>query len=193
MQSFGSAAAPAVVTAFDLSRFGHLVDVGGGSGHVAAAACSAYPRLRATVVDLPNVVATEAIRAYVDASPARDRIAFLGLDMFAEAVAYPSDEDLFVLARILHDWDEPACLALLKSLHGSLRPGGALLVAEKLLDDSKQGPLTAQLQSLNMLVQTRGRERSAIEYGVLLGRAGFRLAGAVRTGAYLDAILALRD
>ncbi|KAG7268830.1 hypothetical protein CRUP_032580, partial [Coryphaenoides rupestris] len=51
--------------------------------------------------------------------------------------------------------------------------GGVLLVEAVLLEDGS-GPLTAQLYSLNMLVQTEGRERTAGQYRALLGAAGFR-------------------
>lgn len=48
-------------------------------------------------------------------------------------------------------------------------------------------------QSLNMLVQTRGRERSLGEYTALLREAGFagQVRG-VRTGCPLDAVLACK-
>jgi acetylserotonin N-methyltransferase len=48
------------------------------------------------------------------------------------------------------------------------------------------------MQSLNMLVVTEGRERSLSEYRVLLERAGFRQVEGRRTGAALDAILAIK-
>ena len=44
MHGFGQLCSPAVVAAFDLSRFHHLVDLGGASGHLAAAARYSSPR-----------------------------------------------------------------------------------------------------------------------------------------------------
>lgn len=46
----------AVLTAFDLSNFSTLVDLGGATGALAAAACGLYPQLHAVVFDMPNVV-----------------------------------------------------------------------------------------------------------------------------------------
>ena len=49
-----------------------------------------------------------------------------------------------------------------------LPTGGGVLIAEKLLNEDKSGPPSAQLQSLNMLVCTEGRERTLSEYRKLL-------------------------
>jgi acetylserotonin N-methyltransferase len=54
------------------------------------------------------------------------------------------------------------------------------------------GPLPANMQSLNMLICTEGKERSAGEYTRLLRAAGFGEIEARRTGVPLDAILAVK-
>jgi acetylserotonin N-methyltransferase len=48
------------------------------------------------------------------------------------------------------------------------------------------------MQSLNMLVCTEGRERTESEYRVLLQQTGFTSVEARRTGAPVDALLALK-
>ena len=56
MHAFAALSAPAVVRAVDLSGASLLLDLGGATGALAVAALEAYPRLQATVVDLPGVV-----------------------------------------------------------------------------------------------------------------------------------------
>lgn len=68
--------------------------------------------------------------------------------------------------------------------------GGALLVIESLLDADGRGPLTTQLYSLNMLVQTEGQERTPGQYRELLAAAGFTDVECRRTGRPYDAVLA---
>jgi O-methyltransferase domain len=63
------------------------------------------------------------------------------------------------------------------------------LLAEKLLNEGGVGPAPANMQSLNMLVTTEGRERTLGEYSQLLHAAGFREVAGKRTGTPLDAIL----
>ncbi len=71
--------------------------------------------------------------------------------------------------------------------------GGALLIAEKLLNDDKTGPLPALMQSLSLLVCTEGKERPLVEYTALLREAGFARVEAKVTTAPLDAILAVKE
>ena len=187
MHGFGMLSSPAVVRAFDLSRFRHLADLGGATGHLAIAACEAYDPLRGTVLDLPRVI--EVAKEQVALSRARDRLSCVAGDFFTGSLP---EADLFTLGRILHDWSEEKIDLLLRKIYDRLPPGGGLLIAEKLLDDDKLGPVPAQMQSLNMLVCTEGKERNIGEYRALLQKAGFSGVDAKRTGKPVDAILATK-
>ena len=55
------------------------------------------------------------------------------------------------------------------------------------------GPLDANMQSLNMLIVTEGRERSLSEYAGLCAASRIRRVEGRRTGAALDAILAVKE
>jgi acetylserotonin N-methyltransferase len=204
MHGYGQITSPAVVRAFDLSGYKHLVDLGGGTGHLAIAACEAYPSLWATVFDLKEAMplAKEMI-AEAD-SRVKKRIELKDGDFFDETKPLP-EGDLYVLARTLHDWKEDRIRALLgrvsERLSSNNPPGGALLIAEKLLFDDRSGPVWALMQSLNMLVLAEGKERTLGEYEALLHDAGFTSVEARRlrkeNGARpkelpLDAILAIK-
>ncbi len=187
MHGFGVLSSPAVVQAFDLSRFEHLADLGGATGHLAIAACEAYSRLRGTVFDLARVI--EVASEQIALSPARERLDCVAGDFFAGALP---QADLFALGRILHDWRTEKIDLLLRKIYDTLPAGGALLIAEKLLDDDKLGPVPAQMQSLNMLICTEGKERNLEEYRALLEKAGFSKIRAKRTDKPLDAVLAIK-
>ncbi|XP_061652016.1 acetylserotonin O-methyltransferase 2 isoform X3 [Phyllopteryx taeniolatus] len=101
--------------------------------------------------------------------------------------------DLYVLARILHDWSEDKCVTLLKRICDVCEPGGGgVLLVEATLLESRRGPVQAQLFSLSMLVQTEGRERPPSQYARMLRQSGFRDVQVCRTGKTYDAILALK-
>jgi len=187
MNGFGQLSSPAVVAAFDLGRFRRLVDLGGGTGHLALAACERYPQLQGVIFDLPAAVSTA--REYVGYSPIGGRTALLAGDFFTDPLP---EADIFTLGRILHDWSDEKSQTLLRKVWERLPSGGALLIAEKLLDDDKCGPLPALMQSLNMLVCTEGKERTLAEYTALLRHAGFAQIEAKVTAAPLDAILAVK-
>ena len=187
MHGFGMLSSPAVVAAFDLLRFRRITDLGGATGHLAIAACERYAQLSGVVFELPAVV--PVAREEVARSSAGARIEVVPGDFFQDKLP---EGDLYAVGRILHDWSDQKIGQLLRRIYLSLPVGGALLIAEKLLNDDGVGPLEANMQSLNMLVVTEGRERSLSEYRALLQAAGFDDVGGVRTGAPLDAMLAVK-
>jgi len=182
MHGFGRLSSPRVAAAFDLSHFRRVVDLGGATGHLAMAVCDRYPEMRGVVFDLPRVI--EA------AGTAHERVEFVGGDFFTGELP---EGDLYALGRILHDWGDQKIGLLLGKIHAKLRPGGGLLLAEKLLADDGVGPTEANMQSLNMLVATEGKERSLGEYTRLLRAAGFGQVDGRRTGSTLDAVLAIKN
>lgn len=120
---------------------------------------------------------------------ARDRVESISGDFFRDDLP---PADLYALGRILHDWPEDRIRLLLSKISAALPAGGALLIAEKLLDEDKSGPTPAHMQSLNMLVCTEGRERTLGEYRALLREAGFASVEGRHTGALVDAVLATK-
>ncbi len=187
MHGFGQISSPPVVAAFDLSRFRRLVDLGGATGHLAIAACQKYPSLSAAVFDLPSVI--EVTREFIHRAGLEARIEAIPGNFFQDSLP---QADLYSLGRILHDWSEEKVRHLLHKIAESLPSRGALLVVERVLEEDKSGPVSALMQSLNMLVATEGKERTLSEYAALLHEAGFSQVEGRKTGAPLDAILAIK-
>jgi acetylserotonin N-methyltransferase len=187
MHGMGMLSSPLVVRAFDLSRFRHLVDLGGATGHLVLEACRHYPNLKGSVFDLPPVVASA--REFLAKTPDGSKIGLVSGDFFADPLP---EADLFALGRILHDWSLDKIKTLLRKICDRLPAGGGLLIAERLLTADKTGPLRGNLQSLNMLVCTEGKERNAGEYRALLLEAGFKDVQSRETGSVVDAVLAVK-
>jgi acetylserotonin O-methyltransferase len=187
MHGFGLLSSPRVAAAFDLTGFNRLVDLGGATGHLAIEICQRYPNLHAAVFDLPTVA--QVAREYINRSGMMDRIEFISGDFFQDPLP---ESDLFTLGRVLHDWSEERIRKLLDKIYDSLLGRGALLIAERLLDGDKTGPLSSLLQSLSMLVCTEGKERTLSEYEAMLRETGFAEVRGRKTGGVLDAILALK-
>ncbi|XP_078219379.1 acetylserotonin O-methyltransferase isoform X1 [Callithrix jacchus] len=173
-----------VLTAFDLSLFPLVCDLGGGAGALAKQCLCLYPGCHITVFDLPEVVRTAEEHLSL---PEEEQIGFQEGDFFKDRLP---EADLYILARILHDWADGKCSQLLERVYQSCKPGGGILVIESLLDEDRRGPLLTQLYSLNMLVQTEGQERTPSHYHELLSSAGFRDFQFKKTGVIYDAILA---
>jgi acetylserotonin N-methyltransferase len=138
--------------------------------------------MHAAVFDLPAVV-------FIAHEFTGARVELIAGDFFKDELP---PADLYAVSRILHDWSEDKIRRLLAKIYAALPPGGALLIAETLLDETGTGPVDSLMQSLNMLVCAEGKERSLPEYAALLQGAGFSQVHGKRTGAPLDAILALK-
>ena len=83
-------------------------------------------------------------------------------------------------------------LSVSLSLSLCLSVGGGVLLVEALLFENHRGPIMAQIFSLNMLVQTEGKEHPPSRYTHMLTAAGFSDVQVCRTGKSYDAILALK-
>ncbi|KAM9032366.1 A-kinase anchor protein 17A isoform 3-T3 [Sarcophilus harrisii] len=151
-----------VITAFDLSSFPLIYDLGGCSGALAKECITIYPECQVTIFEKEEVVQVAKKHFSFLENP---RIRFHIGDFFRDPIP---EADLYILARILHDWADNKCIQLLKNIHHACRPGCGVLVVETLLAEDKRGPLTSQLYSLNMLVQTEGKERTPTEYHKIL-------------------------
>jgi SAM-dependent methyltransferase len=172
MHSLSTFTARVLGETIDFAPFTRLLDVGGGSGAYDIELCRRYPHLRATVYDLPFV--TEIAAAKAAGAGLGDRVATASGDFFTDA-AFPTDHDVILLSMIMHDWKEDQDRDILRKCYQALPRGGAVIIAELLVNDEKTGPVPAALMSLNMLIETEGgRNYTPAEYSAWLGELGFR-------------------
>lgn len=162
----------AIRSAHDFSRTELVVDVGGGQGAMLAGLLSAEPTVQALVADRPEVAA--AATAALERAGLGDRAHGEPTDFF---VFVPSGGDVYVLSNVLHDWDDPEALQILRVVRTAMAPGSRLLVVENVLDAPGRAPQQQRdvhLIDLHMLVMFGARERTQQEYDGLLVAAGFR-------------------
>jgi len=145
-----------------------MLDVGGGTGIYSIACLQTYPRLRAVVLDRPEVL--KVAREMAEAYGVADRLECRAGDMFVDAL--PSGADAVLLSNVLHDWDVPECRHLVGRCAGALAPGGRLMIHDVFLNDALDGPLAAALYSASLFSLTEGRAYSEGEYRAWLVEAG---------------------
>ena len=160
---------PAIQAAYDFSAFTKVVDVGGGRGTFIASILRASSHARAVVLDLPHVI--ELAKRNIEEQGLGARCDLVAGDFFK---VVPKGGDAYILQRVLHDWDDDRCIAILKNCRRAMLPQGKLCVIESVIPAGNE-PFYHKLSDLNMLVMTGGRERTEAEYRVLFEAAGFRL------------------
>jgi hypothetical protein len=183
----------ALLAAYDFSGINHLVDVGGGQGLLLQKVLAAYPDLRGTVFDQPQVVAPVALPPVAlppTAVPPElaGRLVLQGGDFFT---AVPAGADAYLLKHIIHDWGDEDCLRILGQIRAVMAPGARVLVVEQVIPPGN-GPFPGKLLDLNMLVMTEGgRERTPSEYASLLAKAGLSLQRIVPTPSPVSVVEAV--
>jgi hypothetical protein len=95
-----------------------------------------------------------------------------------------------VRSRLLHDWSEEQCIAILRNCRKAMKPTSRLLIVEMVLPDGDT-PHLGKILDLAMLVLPGGQERTASEYEPLLAKAGFRLHRVVPTASPVSVVEAL--
>jgi hypothetical protein len=175
MTHFIATMAPAVVTAYDFSSFGTIVDVGGGHGTLLATILQANPQAHGVLLDLPITV--EGTQQHMAALGLSERCTCVGGDFFASV---PTG-DCIILSAVISDWDDEQSVRILTNCRQAIAPEGRLLLLERLLIPEEPAPPTA-VMDLAMLIFGGGTGRSQGEYRNLLASAGFDLTRVVSTG-----------
>uniref|UniRef100_A0A670XUG5 Acetylserotonin O-methyltransferase n=1 Tax=Pseudonaja textilis TaxID=8673 RepID=A0A670XUG5_PSETE len=172
-----------VVSAFDLSEFQLICDLGGSSGGLAKELISVYPNCTVKLFDLPGVVEiSKKYNAFSDES----QISFHAGDFFKDPIP---EADLYIVSRVLFNWSDEKCIQLLTKVFTACKPGGGVLAVDPVIDDKISGSLPAHLYCMIMLVICEGKSRKESEHRMLFQTAGFKDIQ-FKKGKILDIILA---
>ena len=180
----------AVVAACDCSGAKLLVDVAGGHGQLIAALLKANPAMRGILFDLPRVV--EGALPLLEKERVADRCELAGGDIF---VSIPSGGDIYLLSRIIHDWDDERAREILRNCAAAMTQRSRLVIVDVVLPEVIEPSPSVQAQmllDLNMLARTGGRERTDAEFQTLLASAGLRLDRIVPTGTPVSLVEAVK-
>lgn len=171
------------IQAYDFRRHRSLLDIGGGEGAFLAAVGAHAPNLDLALFDLPAVGERAARRFAAAGLSARTRIH--GGNFLADPL--PRGHDIISLIRVLHDHDDGPALALLRSIHAALAPGGTLFIAEPMAQTPGAEPAGDAYFGVYLLAMGSGRPRTPGEIVALLGEAGFARPRLLRTAMPLTA------
>jgi len=147
---------------------GRVIDLGGNKGALSALLLRQFPALRSTVFDLEHAV--QQAPPVLQAAGVADRCRLVAGSFF-EPDSIPTNGDIYLLSRVLLNWNDTQALAILQNCRQAMPTGSKLLILEIIL--SEQANLNDYLSSLNLLVMFGARLRSHAEFEGLLAQAGF--------------------
>ncbi len=158
-----------ILASYDFRRHRCLLDLAGGEGAFLVEAARAVPALRLMLVDLPAVA--DRARLRLQAAGLSERAVAYGGDIRNGPL--PAGADLMVLIRVVHDHDDDAAMAILRTARAALPPGGVLLVAEPMAGTPDAETVGAYFQ-FYLAAMGSGRPRDSGVLSAMLRRAGYR-------------------
>jgi len=157
-----------------------VLDIGGGSGVYSCALAANFPDLKSTVFEVDPV--DEIARRKIEERHLSDRVAVATGDMFADP--WPGGCRVHLFSNVMHDWDVPEILALMKKSRESIggQNEGLLLIHETFLNADKTGPLPVAEYSCILAHSTQGKCYSVTEMADYLDQSGFEMLRFQETG-----------
>ncbi|XP_028787623.1 isoflavone 7-O-methyltransferase-like [Neltuma alba] len=143
-----------------------IVDVGGGTGTTAKIICEAFPKLKRTVLDLPEVVSNLS---------GNSNVSFVGGDMLKSIPR----ADAVLIKWVLHDWGDDDCLKILKNAKEAISgngKGGKVIIIDTVLNEKEEQHEvleTKLLLNIMLAAEFNSKERSEEEWKKLFLKAGF--------------------
>jgi len=173
---------------YDFSRFGCIMDVGGGYGAVLGVLLNANAAQRGIVYDLPYLATRTT--DYLNKVGVGGRAQFIGGDFFQ---SIPAGADCYVLKYIIHDWVDERALTILRNCRKAAGEGGTLILIERVVPERMEAlPAHRAIVGADLLMMAYGgEERTEKEFRDLLDRAGFSLIGIAPLPSGLNVIEAV--
>uniref|UniRef100_A0A0D9V1T6 O-methyltransferase domain-containing protein n=1 Tax=Leersia perrieri TaxID=77586 RepID=A0A0D9V1T6_9ORYZ len=143
---------------------GSLIDVGGGNGTAAKAIARAFPHVKCSVLDLPQVISGVGDDEMVE---------FIAGDM----MEYIPPVDAVLLKYVLHDWSDNDCVKILRVCREAIvsdKVLGKVIIVDTVVGSPSNTIYEAQLLlDMAMMVFTTGKERTENEWQKIFTEAGF--------------------
>jgi hypothetical protein len=185
MTGFSAMMAPAVLEAYDFSGIGTLADIAGGHGFLLTSILKKHSDVQGILFDLPHVCS--GAEAAVEAQGLASRCRILEGDFFKSVPA----ADSYIMKHIIHDWDEPRAVQILKNCASAMRGKGKVLLVESVIAPGND-PHLAKWVDIEMMTMPSGKERTEKEFADLFAQAGLRFSRLVYTKSPVCVIEALK-
>jgi len=148
-----------------------FVDIGGGSGEILAKFLHRYPTAKGTIIDMAHVKKMAVNN--IERLGLSSRCGFIEGDFFDEI---PVTGEIYILSRILHDWDDERAGRILKNVSQVMNQNSKLLVIERVVPETINSQnLSYFMNDLHIWMICGGKERTLKEFSSLMIQAGLRI------------------
>jgi hypothetical protein len=148
-----------------------VVDVGGGYGLLLSAILKAYPGAVGILLEQADVV--QMASEILSQQDVIDRCMVMDGDFFSDI---PTNGDVYILQRIIHDWEDARALQILKNCRKAMGESSKLLIVERIMPDTPVSSPVKIVDITVMVLYGGGRERTELEFKALLSEANFEVS-----------------
>ncbi len=145
-----------------------VCDIGCGSGALLDSIVKKYPNIHAIYADKTDLRMNKSG-------------VFIEIDFF---VPFSIQADVFIMSRILHDYDDCKAIKILQNVAKSMTKESRLYIIESLQDEKKQD-IEVKVHLLNFL---GGMERSLMEYESIVSKSGLKIVGVTKLQGIMSAM-----
>eukprot|EP00931_Biecheleriopsis_adriatica_P032572 TRINITY_DN189_c0_g1_i2.p1 TRINITY_DN189_c0_g1~~TRINITY_DN189_c0_g1_i2.p1 ORF type:complete len:441 (-),score=67.98 TRINITY_DN189_c0_g1_i2:89-1411(-) len=159
---------PGIVQGYTWPHSGDIVDLGGGTGDLLNQIALTRPDCTCHLLDTPTVINEARHAGIVNA----DNIVLQECDFFQRI---PVEADLFVMKRILHNWDDANCIRILRQIAAAAKPGCKVLIIDFVITGQRNAFDEMLRQDINMQLLFSGEERTFDEFKRIFDHSGFMI------------------
>jgi precorrin-6B methylase 2 len=177
MDSVENVAGSQFLEDFNWGLFNRIIDVGGSNGAKSFAILKMYPNLQAVVFDRPQVIelAKRNWESHENNSNVLARMKFIGGDMLTSIPEAESNDDVYLFIAIFHGFGDSECQKILTNLKTAIGNKSVyIVIADAVAPEMNIDLITASLD-MQMLMGTKGRERTLTEWNNLFNDTGFKI------------------
>ncbi len=171
MASVSHAENKPIAKAYPFADFSPIVDIGGGQGGLLAAIVEHHPGTVVALFEQPQVLSNQ------EKLSGAGSVARVAGDFFSEV---PPGFVLYVLKRIIHDWDDERAIGILRRCSEAMGDNSRVLVIDAVMKPGNDPDPNKNLD-LGIMALTPGRERTEAEFADLFTAAGLRLTRVIST------------
>ncbi|TDB45597.1 methyltransferase [Photorhabdus luminescens] len=169
----------AILAAYDFSGIETIVDIGGGNGRLLSLLLKSLPHVKGKLFDQPHVV--NKAHLTLENAGVLSRCEIHGGSFFD---AVPGDGDLYIIKRVIYDWDDERAAKILSNVAQAMNPSGKVAVIDPVLipgNSADLGTTYSRIYDLLMMAMVSGHARSEEQSAMLFDKAGLKLTRVIPT------------